>query len=220
MFRNQGQQGNILGFCSRFEAKILFFLCLRCKALSLDPIKQVFFWCTGSKAYVLHVICFCAQGPRPKLGICIRPNLWSMGGDSVRGTTQEMGYPWTQVKLTIFLVPLSYLEGQLKGYKNLKKSQIFLRQPWEGVLDCTKLGPICMQYSVSPDGTVVGVVGEVRFEFDKNNFDHLKPDYVCMFYVIALDKAGIQWTQPFWRNYGDNAFCRTHSFRTAVTELW
>jgi len=34
------------------------------------------------------------------------------------------------------------------------------KQPWEGVLDCTKLGPICMQYSISPDGTEVGVVGE------------------------------------------------------------
>ena len=49
-----------------------------------------------------------------------------------------------------------------------------------------------MQYSISPDGTEVGVVGEVRFEYDENNFDHLKPDLVCMLYPIALDKADIQ----------------------------
>ena len=158
-------------------------------------------------------MCFCAQGTRPKLGICIRPNLWIMGGDSVRGTTQEMGYPWTQVKLTLLLVPLSYLEGQLKGYKNLKKSQIFLRQPWEGVLDCTKLGPICMQYSVSPDGTVVGVVGEVGLKSDKT----ILKAWLCL-YVICQIRLTFSEVSLFGEIiYGDNAFCMTCIL---LVQLW
>ena len=40
----------------------------------------------------------------------------------------------------------------------------FTRQQWEGVLDCTDLGPICMQYALDSDplDSDVTVIGQVK----------------------------------------------------------